>query len=128
ADRPSRGARSRCRGARRAFARGPPRRRESAREGAASPGTVGRSAALGKTLVLSCARGSCAQLPRWKAPAEEPTMIVERIMTRDVACCSPNDTLDRAVKLMADYDCGCVPVVEGGAIAGILTDRDACMA
>jgi CBS domain-containing protein len=55
-------------------------------------------------------------------------MIVERIMTRDVACCSPNDTLDRAVRLMADYDCGCVPVVEGGAIAGILTDRDACMA
>ena len=55
-------------------------------------------------------------------------MIVERIMTRDVACCSPNDTLDRAVRLMADYDCGCIPVVEGGAITGILTDRDACMA
>jgi CBS domain-containing protein len=55
-------------------------------------------------------------------------MIVERIMTRDVACCSPNHTLDQAVRLMADYDCGCLPVVDGETITGIVTDRDACMA
>jgi CBS domain-containing protein len=56
-------------------------------------------------------------------------MIVERIMTRQVACCGPNDTLERAAQLMWDYDCGLIPVVEGdGRIVGVVTDRDACMA
>lgn len=55
-------------------------------------------------------------------------MIVERIMTRDIACCGPNDTLERAAQLMWDFDCGILPVVEGGRLAGVVTDRDACMA
>lgn len=55
-------------------------------------------------------------------------MIVERIMTRNVACCGPNDTLERAAQLMSDFDCGIIPVVDdGGKLAGILTDRDVCM-
>lgn len=56
-------------------------------------------------------------------------MIVERIMTRNVATCGPDDTLERAATLMAENDCGCLPVVENdGQVVGIVTDRDACMA
>src|SRR5439155_9050638 len=50
-------------------------------------------------------------------------------MTRDVQCCSPNDTLARAAHIMWECDCGVFPVVEEGRrLAGILTDRDICMA
>lgn len=56
-------------------------------------------------------------------------MKVSDIMTRGPACCSPRDTLSYAAQLMWEHDCGSVPVVDGGgAVVGMLTDRDACMA
>jgi len=58
-------------------------------------------------------------------------MRVDQIMTRQIGTCRPNDSLERAAKLMWDNDCGCVPVVSGddGAahIEGLITDRDICM-
>jgi CBS domain-containing protein len=52
-------------------------------------------------------------------------------MSHDVGYCRPDDTLDRAARLMWDRDCGCVPVCTGNGAArvvGMLTDRDICMA
>jgi len=54
-------------------------------------------------------------------------MLAKEIMTRDPQCCTPSDTLQVAARLMADFDCGCVPVVDradGNKIVGVLTDRD----
>jgi len=49
-------------------------------------------------------------------------------MTRDVAACSPEDSLNTAAKIMWDRDCGCVPVIDQHAhVIGMLTDRDICM-
>jgi CBS domain-containing protein len=56
-------------------------------------------------------------------------MNVENVMTRAPKTCSPSDKMSQAVQLMWDHDFGCVPVVDGnGRLAGIVTDRDACMA
>lgn len=58
-------------------------------------------------------------------------MKVERIMTRKVVACNQNDTLNTAAQLMWENDCGCVPVISAdgsGAVVGMLTDRDICMA
>ena len=55
-------------------------------------------------------------------------MIVEQIMKRPVKACSSHDLLHTAAKIMWDFDCGCVPVVDGGKVVGMLTDRDICMA
>lgn len=56
-------------------------------------------------------------------------MNVENVMTRAPKTCSPADSVQRAVQLMWDHDFGAVPVVDGnGRVAGIVTDRDACMA
>jgi CBS domain-containing protein len=48
------------------------------------------------------------------------------IMTRDPACCSPDDTVQTAARRMVDADCGCLPVVEDGSrrLVGVVTDRD----
>jgi CBS domain-containing protein len=55
-------------------------------------------------------------------------MQVREIMTGDVRTCRPADRLSEAARRMWEQDCGCLVVVEGGGnIAGILTDRDACM-
>ena len=54
-------------------------------------------------------------------------MQAKDIMSRDPQCCTPDDTLRNAARLMADNDCGCLPVVEdkdGKRVVGVLTDRD----
>jgi CBS-domain-containing membrane protein len=56
-------------------------------------------------------------------------MLVEDLMTRDVGACRPADSLADAAALMWRFDCGAVPVAgEDGAVVGMLTDRDICMA
>jgi len=54
---------------------------------------------------------------------------VADLMTRDVRVCTIHDSLNAAARIMWDHDCGCVPVADGhGRLAGIVTDRDICMA
>jgi len=56
-------------------------------------------------------------------------MMVSDLMTREVEACRPGQSLAEAAGLMWRRDCGAVPVVdEGGAVVGIITDRDICMA
>jgi CBS domain-containing protein len=54
-------------------------------------------------------------------------MQIREIMTRNPEVCTPDDTLQRAARLMADCDCGAIPVVEGTdrkRVIGVITDRD----
>lgn len=51
------------------------------------------------------------------------------LMTTPVQVISAHDTLNDAAKMMWEHDCGALPVVdETGALIGMLTDRDICMA
>ena len=54
-------------------------------------------------------------------------MTVTEIMTKDVACCSPETKLDQVAQMMAEHDCGEIPVVDKqGYVLGVVTDRDIC--
>ncbi len=56
-------------------------------------------------------------------------MKVGDIMSRNVRTCSAHATLHDAARIMWESDCGCVPVVgDDGRLAGMITDRDICMA
>jgi CBS domain-containing protein len=58
-------------------------------------------------------------------------MKVEDVMTKAVASCAVNDTLNDAARVMWERDCGIVPVLAGGTdrhVLGVVTDRDVCMA
>ena len=55
-------------------------------------------------------------------------MNVSEIMTTDVACCGADESMEVAARRMWDRDCGCVPVLRDGVVAGMITDRDICMA
>jgi CBS domain-containing protein len=46
------------------------------------------------------------------------------IMTRDVKTAEPGTSLRDAAVMMRDGDMGSIPVVEGGKLVGIVTDRD----
>lgn len=55
-------------------------------------------------------------------------MIVDEIMKKDVAICSPHQDLADAAHLMRERACGFIPVVDiRGVLVGVLTDRDVCL-
>jgi CBS domain-containing protein len=45
-------------------------------------------------------------------------------MTKNPSSCEPNATVVEAAKVMAREDVGPIPVVEGGKLVGLVTDRD----
>jgi CBS domain-containing protein len=57
-------------------------------------------------------------------------MRVADVMTQEVCCCTTDDTLATAARMMWEHDCGSVPVLEpaAGRAIGMITDRDICMA
>jgi CBS domain-containing protein len=51
-------------------------------------------------------------------------MKVSDLMTSQPATVSPDDPCAKAATLMREEDCGAIPVVKGGKLVGIVTDRD----
>lgn len=52
-------------------------------------------------------------------------MQIQEIMTRNPVCCTPSTSMQEAAKLMADNDCGEIPVLDDHKRPiGIVTDRD----
>jgi CBS domain-containing protein len=51
-------------------------------------------------------------------------MNVREVMTPNPRTCQPNSTIQDAALIMRDEDTGAVPVVEGGRVIGMVTDRD----
>ncbi len=56
-------------------------------------------------------------------------MKVQDLMSHPAITCHVNDDLNTPAKLMWDHDCGVIAVVrDDGKLAGMVTDRDICMA
>ena len=51
-------------------------------------------------------------------------MKVRALMTTEPVTVEPGATLGEVATLMKQQDCGSIPVVEGGRLVGIVTDRD----
>jgi len=50
---------------------------------------------------------------------------IRELMTQNPACCGPSDSVKEAAALMADNDCGQIPVIDAnGGLVGVITDRD----
>jgi CBS domain-containing protein len=54
-------------------------------------------------------------------------MSLQEIMTTNPACCTPDTPLQDVARLMVQYDCDEIPVIEDRAqrkVIGVVTDRD----
>jgi CBS domain-containing protein len=57
------------------------------------------------------------------------TTLVKEVMSHPAVTCLPTDTMDTPARLMWQYDCGAIAVVNNdGRLTGMVTDRDLCMA
>lgn len=56
-------------------------------------------------------------------------MQIKDVMSHPPVTCPASSTLDHPARLMWEFDCGIIPVVnDDGRLAGVVTDRDVCMA
>lgn len=56
-------------------------------------------------------------------------MRIDQLMRKPAITCHSNESLHTVAQRMWEQDCGVLPVVdEAGAMVGIVTDRDVCMA
>jgi CBS domain-containing protein len=51
-------------------------------------------------------------------------MQIAEVMTPGPIMCAPETTVAEAAHLMWEGDCGVLPVVSGGTLCGVVTDRD----
>ncbi|MCH5290140.1 MAG: CBS domain-containing protein [Treponema sp.] len=51
-------------------------------------------------------------------------LTVERAMQKNVKTVSENETVEEAARLMEDYGIGCLPVMRGELLVGIITESD----
>jgi acetoin utilization protein AcuB len=49
---------------------------------------------------------------------------VEKVMQKDVITVDENEVVEEAARVMADNDIGCLPVMRGSLLVGIITDTD----
>jgi len=49
---------------------------------------------------------------------------VKDVMVTDLVVVDANTSVREAVKRMNDFGIGCLPVMDGGKVAGIMTERD----
>jgi CBS domain-containing protein len=49
---------------------------------------------------------------------------IQDVMTKDVQYVGPTDTVRRAAQLMEEFNVGALPVLDGDALVGMITDRD----
>ena len=52
------------------------------------------------------------------------SLLVKEVMTKDVITTTPDTPLAAAAQMMCDKKVGCLPVVDGGSLVGILTEGD----
>jgi CBS domain-containing protein len=72
-------------------------------------------------------RGALARALGYGAHAQDrvlATLVIKDVMTTDPVTISPDATLADAARLMEGRKIGCLPVVEDGALVGILTESD----
>src|SRR6185369_3924657 len=60
----------------------------------------------------------------WAGLAGGGRMKVSEMMTTDVEVLKPETTIQDAAEKMRQLDAGAMPVVDGGRVVGVLTDRD----
>ena len=49
---------------------------------------------------------------------------VEKVMVKDVTTVQENEVIEEAARIMADKKIGCLPVMNGSLLVGIITDTD----
>lgn len=76
-----------------------------------------------RDLLRHSVKGQAGILPELERSVQL-TVTAGEIMTRDVETAQPDQDIREAARVMLEYKYGCLPVVEGSRLVGILTEAD----
>lgn len=74
--------------------------------------------------VLRCSPSLLSEITQEEYNAIFENTPIARVMTRDPTSVTPDSPIRDAIALMMERKMGCLPVVEGGRLVGILTRSD----
>jgi acetoin utilization protein AcuB len=79
---------------------------------------------LTKKDMLKAGPSSATSLDMYEISYLLAKLKVEKIMVKAVITVDENDVVEEAARIMADRDIGCLPVMKGKALTGIITETD----
>ena len=62
--------------------------------------------------------------PEWEDSQDGWTIPIERVMRREIQTIGPEEPIQEAARLMRKHKYGCLPVVNGGVLVGIISEHD----
>ncbi|MEJ7597735.1 MAG: CBS domain-containing protein [Kofleriaceae bacterium] len=74
--------------------------------------------------ILRAQISSLTGLTEQQVSARQEEVRIAQLMTRDVWTVTPETLASVAGRTLLDHKFGCLPVVEGGVLVGIVTERD----
>ncbi|MCL2411972.1 MAG: CBS domain-containing protein [Treponema sp.] len=77
-----------------------------------------------KVDLLKAAPSSATTLDMYEISYLLAKLNVEKVMTKDVVTVQENEVIEEAARIMADRRIGCLPVMKGTELIGIVTDTD----
>jgi CBS domain-containing membrane protein len=88
------------------------------------PVVEGRDILVGLVTHKDLLRASLNSGPRVEQLLQKARMLVREMMRKKVVTVTPDTPLTEAARLMVEHKYGCLPVVEGSKLVGILTEAD----
>ena len=74
--------------------------------------------------LLKAAPSSATSLDMYEITYLLSKLTVEKVMIKKVISVQENETVEEAARIMADQRIGCLPVMNGSLLVGIITDTD----
>ena len=74
--------------------------------------------------LLNASPSEATSLSVWELNYLISKITVERVMTRSIISVTENTPIEEAARIMADNDIGALPVLQGNAIMGMITETD----
>jgi len=74
--------------------------------------------------LLDCTISRLAEIDKAVQDEIDTAIGVTDVMRRDVVCVAPDTSLREAARILYEHKYGCLPVLEGRKLVGILTEAD----
>jgi acetoin utilization protein AcuB len=74
--------------------------------------------------ILRFSPSEATTLDTWEIKGAMSKIQVEKAMTRQVISIAPDEPIEEAARVMVDHEISGIPVVEGGALVGIIAETD----
>ena len=74
--------------------------------------------------MLKASPSSATSLDMYEISYLLSKLTVEKVMEKNVVTVQENEVVEEAARIMADRNIGCLPVMNGGILMGIITDTD----